>query len=210
MTFFACENLTMRFGGLTAVNDFNLSVEEGEIVGLIGPNGAGKTTVFNMIAGYYRPSWGVIYLEGQRIDGMKANRVNRLGIARTFQNIRLFPELSVLENVLVAHHGRLKSSFFEAMLRTPRYRKEEEEMYGRAEHFLAEVGLSDVAHERSGALPYGKQRRLEIAPRPGDKTETSSARRTGRRYEPQRDRRTPGSPSEAERGVRTDPPHHRT
>jgi branched-chain amino acid transport system ATP-binding protein len=163
MTFFACENLTMRFGGLTAVNDFNLSVEEGEIVGLIGPNGAGKTTVFNMIAGYYRPSWGVIYLEGQRIDGMKANRVNRLGIARTFQNIRLFPELSVLENVLVAHHGRLKSSFFEAMLRTPRYRKEEEEMYGRAEHFLAEVGLSDVAHERSGALPYGKQRRLEIA-----------------------------------------------
>ncbi len=163
MTFFACENLTMRFGGLTAVNDFNLSLEEGEIVGLIGPNGAGKTTVFNMIAGYHRPTGGVIYFGGQRIDGMKANRVNRLGIARTFQNIRLFPELSVLENVLVAHHGRLKSSFFEAMLRTPRYRREEEQMFSRAEHFLAEVGLTDVAHERSGALPYGKQRRLEIA-----------------------------------------------
>jgi len=163
MTFFACENLTMRFGGLTAVSEFNLSLNEGEIVGLIGPNGAGKTTVFNMIAGYYRPSEGKIIFKKRRLDGMKANRINKLGVARTFQNIRLFSELSVVENVLIAHHGHLKSSFIEAVLRTPRYRKEEDGIREHALNLLKEVGLAESADDQSGSLPYGKQRRLEIA-----------------------------------------------
>lgn len=163
MTFFACENLTMRFGGLTAVSRFDLTVEEGEIVGLIGPNGAGKTTVFNMIAGYYKPTEGRIVYRDQRLDGRKANRINKLGVARTFQNIRLFPELSVLENVLIAYHGHLRSTFLEAVLRTSRYLREEEEMHERAMRLLQVVDLADVAADRSGSLPYGKQRRLEIA-----------------------------------------------
>jgi len=163
MTFFACENLTMTFGGLTAVSDFNLVLEEGEIVGLIGPNGAGKTTVFNMIAGYYRPTEGMISFQHHRIDGQKANRINKLGVARTFQNIRLFRELSVLENVLIACHGHLKSTFMEAVFRTSRYRAEEEDMLSRSMHLLREVDLADMATDMSGSLPYGKQRRLEIA-----------------------------------------------
>jgi branched-chain amino acid transport system ATP-binding protein len=163
MTFFACENLSMTFGGLTAVSDFNLVLAEGEIVGLIGPNGAGKTTVFNMIAGYYKPTEGRIVFKDHRIGGKKASRINKLGIARTFQNIRLFRELSVLENVLIACHSNLRSNVIEAVLRTSRYRREEEEMNERAMHLLQEVDLADMAGEPSGSLPYGKQRRLEIA-----------------------------------------------
>ncbi len=163
MTFFSSENLTMKFGGLTAVIDFNLLLEEGEIVGLIGPNGAGKTTVFNMISGYYRPTEGKIFFQDHRLDGRKANRINKIGIARTFQNIRLFPELSVLENVLIAYHGHLQSTFIEAMFRTSRYLREEENMHNHAMHLLQEVDLAEMAAERSGSLPYGKQRRLEIA-----------------------------------------------
>jgi len=163
MSFFSCENLTMKFGGITAVSGFSLDLEEGEIAGLIGPNGAGKTTVFNMIAGYHRPTEGRINYGGRRLDGMKANRINKLGIARTFQNIRLFPELSVLENVLIAHHGHLKSTFLEAVLRTSRYRKEEEDIQERSLLLLKDVGLAGTAAVRAGSLPYGRQRRLEIA-----------------------------------------------
>lgn len=163
MSLFSCEKLTMRFGGLTAVNDFNLHLAKGEIVGLIGPNGAGKTTVFNMIAGYYRPTEGSILLQGKRLNGLKANRINKLGIARTFQNIRLFPDLSVLENTLIAHHGRIRSTFIEAVFRLPRYCREESEAYANAVKLLGAVGLADLAGEKSGSLPYGLQRRLEIA-----------------------------------------------
>lgn len=163
MSFFVCENLTMRFGGISAVSGFNLTLEEGEIVGLIGPNGAGKTTVFNMIAGYHRPTEGQILYGKQRLDGLKANRINKLGVARTFQNIRLFPELSVLQNILIAHHGHLRSTFLEAVLRTSRYRREEADIQNRALNLLEEMDLASLAADQAGSLPYGKQRRLEIA-----------------------------------------------
>jgi branched-chain amino acid transport system ATP-binding protein len=163
MDFFAAKNLTMKFGGLVAVNDFNIALKKGEIVGLIGPNGAGKTTVFNMVAGYYEPTEGTITFTKNIINGKKANEITKLGIARTFQNIRLFTELSVVENVMIAFHCRVKSSFIGAVLRFPLYRREEKMMYEGAMNILEEVGLASLARERSDSLPYGQQRRLEIA-----------------------------------------------
>ena len=161
--FFAATGLTMKFGGLIAVNDFNISLSEGEIVGLIGPNGAGKTTVFNMLAGYYVPSEGSIRFRSKILNGRKANEITKLGIARTFQNIRLFSDLSVVENVTIAYHCRIRSTFLGAVFRLPLYRREEKEMYEGAMNLLNEVGLSHVTGERSNSLPYGMQRRLEIA-----------------------------------------------
>jgi len=163
MDFFTVRNLTMRFGGLVAVNDFDITLEPGEIVGLIGPNGAGKTTVFNMIAGYYVPTAGMIHFRGKLLNGRKANEITKSGIARTFQNIRLFTELTVAENVMIAYHCRIRSSFFGAAFRLPLYRREEKAMYEGSLAFLEEVGLQDLAREQAGSLPYGKQRRLEIA-----------------------------------------------
>ena len=163
MSVLSVEHLTMKFGGLVAVNDFNLELSKGEIVGLIGPNGAGKTTVFNMIAGYYVPTEGSIRFQGKPIQGLKANQITKAGIARTFQNIRLFSELSVIENVMIGYHCRIRSTFLGATLKLPLYRREEKMMYEGALNLLAEVGLTDVAHEMSTSLPYGKQRRLEIA-----------------------------------------------
>ncbi len=163
MDFFAARNITMRFGGLTAVDGFTLSLHKGELAGIIGPNGAGKTTVFNMISGYYQPTSGSIEFQGRRIAGMKANRITKLGIARTFQNIRLFPDLTVRENVIIARHCRLKSGFIGAILRLPRYQDEEKEMNEVAMQLLAEVGLERAAGEISSSLPYGMQRKLEIA-----------------------------------------------
>ena len=163
MDFFAARNITMQFGGLTAVDGFNLTLQKGEMAGIIGPNGAGKTTVFNMISGYYQPTAGSIDFQGRQIAGLKANRITKLGIARTFQNIRLFPDLSVRENVIIARHCRLRSSFIGAILRLPRYRNEEKEMHELATQLLAEVGLKNVADEKSSSLPYGMQRKLEIA-----------------------------------------------
>ena len=159
-------HLTMRFGGLTAVNDFNLELEPGELVGLIGPNGAGKTTVFNMLTGRLRPGSGSILLHnnGQtdNIVGLKPNRINRLGIARTFQNIQLLPEMSVLENVMMAWHGRLKSPFWAPILGFPSYRREEEAMIEGSLDLLDRVDLLDLADTEAGSLAYGQQRRLEI------------------------------------------------
>ncbi|MFH1060720.1 MAG: ABC transporter ATP-binding protein [Pseudomonadota bacterium] len=157
------EGLTRRFGGLEAVAGLDLRLHERALMGLIGPNGAGKTTVFNLLAGAVRPTSGRIFLAGRDITGLKAHRINRLGIARTFQNIRLFGELSALDNVLVGFHGRLEASFLSAIFRLPGYTAAERRMHQRAEELLDLVGLAGQMNERAGNLAYGQQRLLEIA-----------------------------------------------
>ena len=154
---------TMRFGGLVAVNDLNMHIDSQEIVALIGPNGAGKTTAFNMITGVYAPTEGSVILQGRSITGMRPDRIAAAGIARTFQNIRLFKALTVLDNVLIAQHVRLTASWLGAVLRSPRYRKEEARAYERAKELLTYMGLWEVRGEISSSLPYGMQRKLEIA-----------------------------------------------
>jgi len=156
------EGLTMRFGGLTAVSDLNLEINKNEIVGLIGPNGAGKTTAFNAITGVYRPSDGRVRLRDKDITGMKPHRITELGVARTFQNIRLWKEMSVLENVLVASHLRMGVGVFTSTLHLPGYLAKERRSRAKALELLRSVGLEDAASEPATALPYGKQRRLEI------------------------------------------------
>ncbi|PNS41660.1 ABC transporter ATP-binding protein [Mesotoga sp. B105.6.4] len=163
MSLLKLEQVTKRFGGLTAVSDFNLDLQEGELVGLIGPNGAGKTTVFNLITNTYYVSEGRILLDGKDITGMKTDRIAAAGIARTFQNIRLFGELTVLENVLTACHLRLKSSVISAVFGLPGYRSEEVEMHGKARALLKTLGLDKYERDLAGSLPYGLQRKLEIA-----------------------------------------------
>lgn len=163
MSLLEVKNITIKFGGLTAVSDFSLSLKKGEIVGLIGPNGAGKTTAFNAITGIYKPASGSVSFNGTDITGLLPDKITKLGIARTFQNIRLFSNLSVLENVLVAHHLRLKSSFAAAMLRLPGYLRQENAMRKEALELLESVNLTRFINEKAGALPYGQQRRLEIA-----------------------------------------------
>ena len=154
---------TMRFGGLVAVNDLSMHIDEQEIVALIGPNGAGKTTAFNMITGVYTPTDGSVTLTGRNITGMRPDRIAHAGIARTFQNIRLFKALTVLDNVVIAQHLRLSSSWVSSVLRMPRYRKENAQMYRRAEELLRYMGLWEVRGEVASSLPYGMQRKLEIA-----------------------------------------------
>lgn len=163
MTVLKTDKITMRFGGLVAVKEFSMELNEGEIVGLIGPNGAGKTTVFNMVTGVYTPTEGKIYFKDKDITGKKPHEITQLGVARTFQNIRLFKELPVLDNVLIANHLRLYSNIFSSIVRTPNYVKQEKEMYEKSMELLKEVGLEDLKDEKSSSLPYGKQRRLEIA-----------------------------------------------
>lgn len=155
--------VTMQFGGLTAVRDLNLKLTSGEIVALIGPNGAGKTTVFNMITGVYKPTRGKIVFMDQEITGMRPDLITKIGIARTFQNIRLFKDLSVLDNVLIGNHLHLKSGYFEAVLKLPRYRREEKEMRHQSLALLERVGLLEYQNDKASSLPYGLQRRLEIA-----------------------------------------------
>uniref|UniRef100_A0A7V3YM94 ABC transporter ATP-binding protein n=1 Tax=Candidatus Caldatribacterium californiense TaxID=1454726 RepID=A0A7V3YM94_9BACT len=157
------DRVTIAFGGLVAVNDFSLTLWEGDLVGLIGPNGAGKTTVFNIVSGQYLPTRGRVFFYGKDITGLSPDRVTALGIARTFQNIRLFGHLSVLENVLVSFHVRFPHSFLETMLALPATWRTEEKLHQEAYALLEAVGLADVAHEEAQALPYGEQRRLEIA-----------------------------------------------
>jgi branched-chain amino acid transport system ATP-binding protein len=157
------EKVTKRFGGLVAVNDVDFDIPEGSIVSLIGPNGAGKTTFFNMIAGLYQPTSGSITFRGKRIEGSRPDQIVGLGIARTFQNIRLFANMTALENVMVGRHPRMRATPFEAMLRTRRERAEERAAERRGNELLDFVGLADQAEEFAKNLPYGDQRRLEIA-----------------------------------------------
>jgi len=163
MSLLKLQDVTMNFGGLTALRSFNLELAPGEIVGLIGPNGAGKTTVFNVITGVYEPSHGQIFFMDQEITGMRPDLITKAGIARTFQNIRLFRGLSVMDNVLIANHLHLKANYLAAMLKLPGYRREEREMRERSLALLERVGLADLRNEPAGSLPYGMQRRLEIA-----------------------------------------------
>lgn len=161
--FFRLEGLLMQFGGLTAVSDFSITLQPGELVGLIGPNGAGKTTVFNMITGFLNPTAGKVIWQGEDLTGLPVHKVTERGIARTFQNIRLFTDLSVVENVMISFHQRLGTYFWEAMFGLPRYRREEKRIREQAMDHLQELGLAHLAGEKAGGLAYGQQRRLEIA-----------------------------------------------
>ncbi len=157
------ENLTMRFGGLTAVDRFCARVQEGRIVGLIGPNGAGKTTCFNMITGFYKPTEGKVLFQGREVTGLPPHRICKEGIARTFQNIRLFNNETVLQNVMIGAHLRQKSPWWAIPLCLPSAAREEEEVREKSMNLLRAVDLHKAAYENANSLPYGAQRRLEIA-----------------------------------------------
>jgi branched-chain amino acid transport system ATP-binding protein len=163
MAILTANKVTKRFGGLTAVGDLDLEVKERSIHSVIGPNGAGKTTFFNCVTGFYRHEEGNILFQGRPLDGFSPDRITRLGIARTYQNIRLFQNMTVIENVLVGEHPQLKSGLFGAIFRTPRVMREETEAVKRARELLSFVGLVGRGDLLAKNLPYGDQRRLEIA-----------------------------------------------
>ena len=157
-----CINLGITFGGLKAVEDFNLAIGRTEIAGLIGPNGAGKTTVFNLLTKVYQPTRGTILLDGKDTSGKTTVQINRMGIARTFQNIRLFSNLSVEDNVKIGLHNQERYSAIEGVLRLPSYWKRERSAHERALELLSIFDMQDLANHKAGSLPYGAQRRLEI------------------------------------------------
>lgn len=157
------EHLSKSFGGLAAVKDVSFRVEDGQIVSIIGPNGAGKTTVFNLLTGIYKPDKGKIELNGKNITGMKTTRMVDAGICRTFQNIRLFTQMTVMQNVLVGYQSKIHYSMFDSMLNTPRRRREDAQAIKLVDETLDKCGLLEYRNERADALPYGKQRKLEIA-----------------------------------------------
>ena len=157
------EHLGITFGGLRAVDDFNMTINKGELVGLIGPNGAGKTTVFNLLTGVYKPTDGEFWLDGEKMNGKKTYQVVRAGIARTFQNIRLFKQMTVEENVLVAFNESFSYHMGGAIFRTPRFWREEREMHRKAIDLLRIFKLEGLAQTQAANLPYGAQRKLEIA-----------------------------------------------
>lgn len=163
MALLEVSNLGISFGGLRAVNKFGISIEKGELYGLIGPNGAGKTTMFNLLTGVYKPDEGKVILDGKNITAKNNIEVNKAGIARTFQNIRLFKEMSVLDNVKVGLHNQYSYSTIEGVLKLPRYFKVEKEMNEKALEILKVFGLEEEADLLAANLPYGKQRKLEIA-----------------------------------------------
>jgi len=156
------KNLTHFFGGLRAVYDFNLDLEEGELVGLIGPNGAGKTTIFNLVTGAYKPTEGEVRLNGDNLVGLRPHKITAQGIARTFQTIRLWNEMTVLDNVCVAHAARIKYSLLDSILHGRRYQEEERQIKEQAIELLAAFGLAGQAQELVKNMPYGAQRRVEI------------------------------------------------
>ena len=155
-------NLGIDFGGLTAVDSFNVSLGPTEICGLIGPNGAGKTTIFNLLTGVYQPTRGSVLINGIDTKGMPTHKVTKLGIARTFQNIRLFTDMTVLDNVKVGMHNQIKCSFFSSLFHLPTYFAAERKANEKAMELLDFMGLADLADQKAGSLPYGVQRRLEI------------------------------------------------
>ncbi|MBI6711389.1 high-affinity branched-chain amino acid ABC transporter ATP-binding protein LivG [Pseudomonas syringae] len=155
--------LSMRFGGLLAVNGVALTVNQGQVVSMIGPNGAGKTTVFNCLTGFYRPSAGTILLDGEPIQGLAGHQIARKGVVRTFQNVRLFKEMTAVENLLVAQHRHLNTNFLSGLFKTPAFRRSEREAMDYAEHWLEAINLREFANRPAGTLAYGQQRRLEIA-----------------------------------------------
>lgn len=157
------KNLSISFGGLRAVDDFNITIKKGQLYGLIGPNGAGKTTIFNLLTGVYKPNEGIITLDGQNITGMRTIDINKAGIARTFQNIRLFKDLSVIDNVKVGLHNQYRYSMFTGLFRLPGYFKTEKLMNEKAMELLEVFDLDKEADYLAANLPYGKQRKLEIA-----------------------------------------------
>lgn len=157
------DNVSMVFGGLRAVSNLSMHVDEGELIGLIGPNGAGKTTAFNMITGVYTPTEGKVYFNGQQSSGKKSYQVTQMGMARTFQNIRLFSELSVIDNVKIAYNMHVTYNLADAIVRDGKYLSEEEFITQKALDLLKIFHLEEEAHEVAKNLPYGKQRRLEIA-----------------------------------------------
>ena len=158
-------DLGISFGGLKAAQNVNLKIEKNQIYGLIGPNGAGKTTIFNLLTGVYKPTYGTFYLDGEEICGLAQDKINHKGIARTFQNIRLFNNMTVVRNVMVGLHYRpeYKCSLFESIFRLPRHFKVEKEMRKKAKEILSILGLEDERNNLACNLPYGKQRKLEIA-----------------------------------------------
>ncbi len=156
------DKATIRFGGLVAVNTLDMAVRPGEIYGLIGPNGAGKTTVFNLLTGVYKPTSGEIYFQGQRVDGLRPYQISRRGVSRTFQNIRLFPGMTVLENVMTACHRHARQNLLDAVLRTPRYARDEREHRDFCMELLEIFDLARFKDEGGTSLAYGNQRRLEI------------------------------------------------
>ena len=163
MAMLEVKNIGISFGGLKAVDNFSLTIEKGQLYGLIGPNGAGKTTVFNLLTGVYKADHGSIFLDGKELTGKNTIEINQAGIARTFQNIRLFKELSVLDNVKVGLHNHHPYSTIEGIFRLPRYYKVEKEMNARAMELLKVFDLDKECNYKASNLPYGKQRKLEIA-----------------------------------------------
>lgn len=156
-------DLSMRFGGLLAVNGVSLEVNESEIVSIIGPNGAGKTTVFNCISGFYKPTGGVVEFKGEAIQGLPDFKISRRGMVRTFQHVRLFSKMTVIENLLVAQHRHLNTNILAGLFATPSYRRKQEKAMERAAYWLDKVDLLPFANREAGTLAYGQQRRLEIA-----------------------------------------------
>ncbi len=157
------DGLSMRFGGLLAVNSVALSVKEKQVVSMIGPNGAGKTTVFNCLTGFYKPTAGTIQLNGEAIEGLPGHKISGKGVVRTFQNVRLFKEMTAVENLLIAQHRHLNTNFLAGLFKTPAFRRSEREAMEYAEFWLDKVNLKEFANRPAGTLAYGQQRRLEIA-----------------------------------------------
>ena len=161
--FLEVKNISMHFGGLAAVEDVTFHVDKGEIVSLIGPNGAGKTTVFNMLTGVYEITGGEMFFEGQKLNSLTPQEIVKLGISRTFQNLRLFPQMRVIENVLVGTHIHTKYSFFESLFRVGRFKEEEAKLEAKAVSILNSIGMGDMVDSFANSLPYGEQRKVEIA-----------------------------------------------
>lgn len=162
-TILEVSGLCMRFGGLLAVNGVGLSVQEKQVVSMIGPNGAGKTTVFNCLTGFYKPTAGTILFDDEPIQGLPGHRIAHKGVVRTFQNVRLFKDMTAIENLLIAQHRHLNTNFLAGLFKTPAFRKSENEAMDYAAHWLERVNLKEFANRPAGTLAYGQQRRLEIA-----------------------------------------------